>query len=205
MGADSAKETPRVLGLTGPIGSGKTTVGDILGELGALDRIDADKVVHQLMASDTETTRKVGKTFGSGVISADGSVDRPKLGTIVFNDHAELRKLESIVHPAVARLIRERIESKRGREGIVVVDAVRLLQSDLLALVHDIWVVRCSSRVALRRLTVMRGLSAQAAQARLSAQPRFDHPRVTRVIENSGSLDELREQVKTAWSELIHG
>src|SRR5947209_282339 len=100
MAADSARRAPRNLGITGPIGCGKTTVGDILLELGALERIDADAVVHELERSGTEVTHAVARAFGEDLLGPDGSVDRARLGAIVFRDANELRRLEAIVHPA---------------------------------------------------------------------------------------------------------
>jgi dephospho-CoA kinase len=194
--------TPRILGLTGPIGCGKTTVGDLLGELGALERIDADRVVHELMAAGTATSREVGRAFGPEALKADGSVDRAALARIVFADAVARTRLEAIVHPAVRRAIRQRIEELKGRRGIVVVDAVRLLQSDLLPLCDWVWVVRCDEGEQRRRLRENRGMDEESIEGRLAAQPSFDHPRVTRVIDNSGSVEELRRQVERMWSEL---
>jgi dephospho-CoA kinase len=197
MAARSGRATARVLGLTGPIGCGKTTVGDILLELGARERIDADEVVHELQRPGTDVTAAVAGSFGQDVLHSDGSIDRASLGAIVFADHDALARLEAIIHPAVREAIRQRIEATKG--GVIVVDAVKLLQSDLLPLVEEVWVVGCDPRVERSRLTEIRGMSPEQVEARLRAQPSFEHPRVARVIQNSGSLEGLRRQVEAAW------
>jgi dephospho-CoA kinase len=199
MAPDAPVGGPRVLGLTGPIGCGKTTVGDILLARGALERIDADALVHELQAVGTDVTREIAGAFGKDVLGVDGSVDRRKLGRIAFAEPEKLRLLESIVHPAVRELVRERIRSLAGNDGIVVVDAVKLLQSDLLPLVEEVWVVRCSPDVQRERLIRARELSRGESEARIRAQPRFEHPKVRTVIENSGTLEQLHASVESAW------
>jgi dephospho-CoA kinase len=196
------RSTPLILGLTGPIGCGKTTVGDILLDLGALDRIDGDQVVHGLMGPDSEVAARVAEAFGPAAIAPDGSVDRQALGRIVFGDPGKLRQLESITHPAVRREIRRRIDALDGAGGVVVVDAVKLLQSDLLPLTDAVWVVTCDRDEEMRRLTEQRRMTPEDAAARVRAQPSFDHPRVSRVIENNQSLMKLRDNVTEGWVEL---
>ncbi len=199
--AGKSAGAPRILGLTGAIGCGKTTVGDMLLRLGALERIDADTVVHELMAPETAVTAAIADTFGIDVLRDDGAVDRGALAAKVFADQTALRKLEAITHPAVRATIRQRLTGLEGRDGIVIVDAVKLLQGDLLPLCDTVWVVRCPRDEQTRRLIAIRGMTAEAAEKRIAAQPAFDHPRVDRVIENTGSLDQLEKQVATAWHE----
>lgn len=197
--AGTAADAPRILGLTGAIGCGKTTVGDMLLRFGALERIDADTVVHELMAPATAVTAAIADTFGTDVLRDDGAVDRGALAAEVFADQAALQKLEAITHPAVRATIRRRLEALHGREGIVIVDAVKLLQGDLLPLCDAVWVVRCLPGEQTRRLITIRGMTAEAAGERIAAQPSFAHPRVTRVVENTGSLEHLEKQVEAAW------
>lgn len=200
--AGTAAGAPRILGLTGAIGCGKTTVGDMLLRLGAVERIDADTVVHELMAPGTAVTAAITDTFGTGVLRDDGAVDRGALAAKVFADPAALRKLEAITHPAVRAEIRRHLEDLKEQDGIVIVDAVKLLQGDLLPLCDAVWVVRCPPVDQTRHLIAIRGMTAEAAGERIAAQPSFDHPRVARVIENSGSLDHLEKQIEAAWHEL---
>jgi dephospho-CoA kinase len=202
MGSVRQRPAPRILGLTGPIGCGKSTVGDLLLELGALERIDADQAVHQLMLSGTPTTGQIRSVFGPQVIDPDGSVDRTALGELVFADPQALARLEAIVHPAVRQVIRSRLSDLSRHTGIVVVDAVKLLQSELLEVCDAVWVVRCSAETQMHRLTETRHLTESAARSRMAAQPSFDHPRVTTVIDNSGSMEDLRRRVERAWSAL---
>lgn len=202
MARQRTQAAPLVLGLTGPIGCGKTTVGDILLDLGALERIDADGVVHDLMAGDRPLITEIANAFGPEVLNPDGSVNRLVLGRIVFGDSKKLRLLESISHPAVRREVRSRLGTLSGTPGVVVVDAVKLLQSDLLPLTDAVWVVRCAPAEERRRLTEERGMAPEDAEARISAQPSFDHPSITRVIDNNASLMELRENVRRAWADL---
>lgn len=203
MAPGHPETTQRILGLTGPIAGGKTTVGTMLLELGARVRIDADEVVHELMESGTETTRRVERTFGSEIVASSGAVDRAALGARVFADAVALRRLEGIVHPAVNQAIRGQIERYAGRGGVVVIDAVKLLQSELVELCTAIWVVQCTRVEVLRRLIEVRGMSAHAANDRIAAQPAFDDPRVSAVIDNSGSLEQTRAEVARLWAERI--
>lgn len=202
MDQGGSHQTPFVLGLTGPIACGKTTVGDVLLRLGAHARIDADGVVHELLGSNTDTARAVRARFGDDLRDSSGGIDRRRLADLVFGDPHALATLESIVHPAVDTCIRSRLAALSGSRGVVVIDAVKLLQSNLLQMCQDVWVVRCDPGPQLRRLTETRHMSEQEARARLSAQPSFDHPAVSRVIDNSASLDQLRRQIELAWRDL---
>jgi dephospho-CoA kinase len=205
VAAKRQEAAPRILGLTGPIACGKTTVGNLLLEFGALERIDADEVVHELMKAGTDTTRLVERAFGAEIIAADGSVDRGALGARVFSDPAALRRLESLTHPAVGPAIQARVERFAGREGVVILDAVKLLQSDLADLCSAVWVVQCTREEELQRLIEDRAMTQLEADQRIAAQPDFDDPRVSAVIDNSGSLDETRAEVRRRWQEFVMG
>jgi dephospho-CoA kinase len=201
MARNRPQKPTRVLGLTGPIACGKTTVGDILLELGVGERIDADRVVHALMAAGTPVTRAIAHRFGN-VLSPDGEVDRRRLGTLVFADTAALRDLELITHPAVRVEIRARLSAPRAKGATVIIDAVKLLQSDLLSLCDAVWVITCPAELQMTRLQTNRGMSPTDAAARLAAQPSLEGSSVTAIIENSGSLNELRRRVECHWSAL---
>lgn len=193
---------PLILGLTGPIACGKTTVGTILLQLGALARIDADQIVHRLYEPGMPVSREIAAAFGPEMLAPDGSVDRGRLGDVVFGHPEQLRRLEGIVHPAVRAAVRQELAQYHGKPGVVVIDAVRLLQSDLLPLCDAVWVVQCPEEAELRRLRRNRGLDEAAARARLAAQPSFDHPAVTRIIHNDGTRQALRAEVELAWTDL---
>lgn len=196
------KRAPFVLGLTGPIACGKTTVGNLLLELGALARIDADSVVHALLAPNGSLVRPVGEAFGPEVLAPTGGIDRSALGRIVFADPSKLRQLEQLTHPAVRSEIRGRLHSLEGQPGVVVVDAVKLLQSELLPLMDTVWVVRCNPDEQMSRLVSSRNMTLEDASARIRAQPPFEHPSVSRVIDNNASLMQLRENVRSGWQDL---
>jgi dephospho-CoA kinase len=155
------------------------------------------------MRAGSAETDRISQIFGNAVIAADGSVNRRRLASVVFPDPSRLRALEAIVHPGVRDAIRERLARFQGSRGIIVVDAVRLLQSDLLSLVKEVWVVECLPDVQERRLTETREMSLSEARDRINAQPTFEHPRVSRVIPNSGSHDELRREVEAAWGSFV--
>lgn len=201
MAARHSQAVPRILGLTGPIACGKTTVGTMLLGMGALARIDADDLVHDLMEPGTETTHRIEQTFGPEVIAPNGAVDRRALGGRVFADADALDRLEEIVHPAVRPAIRTQLKSFNGLDGIVVLDAVKLLQSNLADLCSAIWVVQCTRDEELRRLTEDRAMSSEDAENRLAAQPSFDDPRVTAVIDNFGTREQTLALVRRLWDD----
>jgi dephospho-CoA kinase len=204
MAATDPRTGPRILGLTGPIACGKSTVGDFLLELGAAERIDADRVVHELSQPGTETTAMIAREFGDDILQADGAVDRGRLGTLVFSDTGALRRLEAITHPAVRRVIRTHLQEYAGTpSGVVVLDAIKLLQSELLEIVDAVWVVTCARDVEMKRLSELRSMAVVEAEARLEAMPPFAHSRVTEVIDNSGTIEELRAQVEAAWQRFL--
>jgi dephospho-CoA kinase len=191
---------PYVLGLTGNIASGKTTVGLMLLELGAFSYEDADQVVHELYLPGRPLVARLAEAFGPSVVGPDGGVDRQRLGQLVFGDPAALQRLEAIVHPAVQEALVARLR-RIPPEGVGVLDAVKLVESGYAPLCHAVWVVTCPEEVQFRRLVEQRGLSPEEARMRLAAQPPLA-PKLaeaSEVIPNDGSLDRLRERVAAAW------
>lgn len=195
---------PYVLGLTGNIASGKTTIGLMLLELGATEYVDADLAVHELYLPGQPLVAELARTFGPGILDAAGGVDRRALGAIVFGDAARLRQLESIVHPAVQTALVGRMRALPP-EGIGVLDAVKLVESGYAPLCHGLWLVTSPPEVQLRRMMETRGLSEAEARARLAAQPPLEGKRAlaTEVIKNDGTLEELRRQVTAAWGRFV--
>ncbi len=189
-----------ILGLTGNIASGKTTIGLMLLELGATSYVDADHVVHELYLPGKPLVAELTKAFGEEILDRDGGVDRRVLGQLVFGDHEKLRRLESIVHPAVQAALIERLRAMPP-DGIGVLDAIKLVESGYAPICHGVWLVTCPPEVQLQRLMTTRGLSETEAQQRIAAQPPLEPKRAaaTEIIENSGSLDDLRQQVTQAW------
>lgn len=193
-----------ILGLTGSIASGKTTVGLMLLELGASVYEDADQTVHKLYLPGQPLVARLVEAFGPEVRAPDGGVDRQRLGALVFRDPAAMRRLEALVHPAVQAALLQSLR-RIPPDGVGVLDAIKLVESGYAPLCHAIWVVTCPAATQLRRLVEQRGLSLQEAQARLAAQPPLE-PKLaaaTEVIDNSGSLEHLREQVVAAWRRFL--
>lgn len=193
-----------IIGVTGPIAAGKSTVDAMLRDLGAEPVIDADAVVHDLYASSRPLQDAIAAAFGPQVRRADGSIDRHALGSRVFGDAAALRRLEELVHPATRAAVRARLEAVPPG-AVAVVDAVKLLHGDLAPLCTERWWIAADPDVQLSRLVKRRGLSPEEAARRLAAQPHLEDWRhlIDRVIDNSGSREETRRQVEAAWNHLI--
>ena len=191
---------PRIIGLTGNIACGKTTIGKILLELGAERYIDADALVHHLYESGQPIAVKVAETFGSSILAPDGSVDRKALGAVVFQDSAALKQLERIVHPAVGTALMKEL-ALVSDAGIAIIDAVKLLEGGSGALCQSKWLVVCPEEQELARLMARSDLSREEAEARIRAQQDIA-PKlaiVDEVIDNGGSLEETHCQVKAAF------
>lgn len=190
-----------IIGLTGNIACGKSAVSAILAELGA-EVIDADRLVHRLMEPGTETWRAILARFGSAVQLPDGRIDRKALGEIVFRDPAALAGLESILHPGARRLAEELIAASDSR--VIVLEAIKLIEAGWTERVDAVWVVVCPRPRQVERLMRDRGLTKEEAELRIDAQgPQAEKVRhADVVIENSGSLDETRQQVEAAWARI---
>lgn len=193
----------RVIGLTGGIGTGKSTVSQYLAELGAVI-IDADKVGHEVFQPGTEGWDDVVATFGKGILTATGEIDRKKLGTLVFNNAEALSKLNQIVHPRAYNLVESRLEEYR-RQGVqvVVVEVILLIEAKWTDLADEVWVVVASEDNVVKRLK-QRGMSEEEIMARirsqLSTKERVKHADV--VINNDGDIDEVKAKVKELWERL---
>jgi dephospho-CoA kinase len=190
-----------LIGLTGGIGSGKSTVAAMLAELGA-SVIDADKVGHDVYLPGSEGFRLVREAFGDGVVAADGTIDRKVLGARVFADRAMLARLNALVHPLIGAEIRRRIDAARAAAPArsIVVEAAIMLEAGW-RFFDRVWIVLVSPEVAIARVMAARGLSRAEVEARLAAQMSNEERRrhADLVIENDGSLAALRAQVEAAW------
>jgi len=195
----------RIIGLTGSIASGKSTVSAILREIGA-PVIDADAIVHELQRPGTEVTAAIAREFGPGVIRPHGTLDRAALGRIVFADPERRRALEAIVHPAVRAEMLRRIESLRqeGRPAVVL-DIPLLYESGWDRFVDEVWVVFVDRDTQKARLMARNGLSPEDAEVRIAAQADLDEKarRADRVIDNRGDLAGTRAQVLAAWQAVV--
>jgi len=194
----------KVIGLTGGIGSGKSTVSQFLAELGAVI-VDADRVGHEAFKPDTDVWREVVAAFGRQILTPNGDVDREKLGETVFANPESLLRLNQITHPRIYEMVKAQLEEYR-RQGVsvVVLEAPLLVEAGWSSLVDEVWVTVAPEPTVLRRLKQRVGLSEQQSLARIHAQllseERLKHADV--VINNNGSLDELRVKVKRLWQAL---
>jgi dephospho-CoA kinase len=192
-----------IIGLTGNIATGKTTVCNILRTLGA-QIIDADLLVHRLLAKGHPVYEQVVAAFGAQILSESGEIERPRLGRMVFADPKALRRLELITHPAVDVMVEQEIASSTA--DVVVIDAIKLLESKLRRRCNAIWVVTAPPEQQFERLIKRRGMTAADAWQRINAQsPQADKVRLADVvIDNSGSMDETDAQIRHAWDHIDH-
>lgn len=194
-----------IVGLTGRIATGKTTVAAILKQLGAAI-IDADEIARELVGPGSEALGEIVSEFGSAYLCRDGTLDRRKLGGRVFGDAEALRRLNRIVHPYLAREISKRVEMIRreSAEQPIVVEAAVLFEMGADALVDRVAVTDCSRAAQVARL-VERGLGEEEAEARVNSQRSAGkfRERADVVIETEGSLAETRQQVEGLWREHI--
>ncbi len=194
----------KVIGLTGGIGSGKSTVSQVLADLGAVI-LDTDKVGHEALKPGSEVRERVIHEFGQGIVTAGGDIDRARLGELVFNDHEARARLNRIMHPFMYNMVKAQLEEYR-RKGVsvVVMEAPLLIEAGWTSLVDEIWVTVAPEATVLRRLRERSGLSQKEARARIQAQlpaeERIKHADV--VIDTDCSLDELKERVKERWRRL---
>ena len=201
-------EDMRTIGVTGGIGSGKSTVAGMLGELGATV-INADRVGHQVYQPGTQGWQQVVDAFGREVVTPDGSIDRKRLGAIVFADPAALTRLNAIVHPLIFDEIARRIAALRASKSMraVVVEAAILIEANWLSLVEEVWLVVAGKQAVIERIHAERALSRADIQRRIDAQLSDDERRrfADVVIENTGSIPSLRAAVQAAWDRSMLG
>lgn len=197
-------EAMKVIGVTGGIGSGKSTVVRILAELGA-SVVDADKVGHELYQPGAPVWHEVVAAFGQDILKPNGEIDRAKLGAIVFNDPEALRRLNAIMHPKIFERCRQ-IFSDWLKDGVqvAVLEAAVLLEAGWTPLVDEIWVTVASEAVVIERLKQAKGFSPEASRARLRSQLPVEQKikAAQVVIHNNGDLSELRQQVIELWQRL---
>ncbi|MER6527246.1 dephospho-CoA kinase [Streptomyces sp. NPDC001508] len=191
------------VGLTGGIGAGKSEVSRLLVQHGAV-LIDADRIAREVVAPGTPGLAAVVDAFGERVLAADGGLDRPALGAIVFADPEKLAVLNSIVHPLVGARSRE-LESTAADDAVVVHDVPLLAENSLAPLYDVVVVVDAGAETQLDRLVRRRGMSEEDARARMAAQATRDKRLEIAdvVIDNDVSLDALRRRVAEVWADLV--
>ncbi|MEV4231762.1 dephospho-CoA kinase [Streptomyces bobili] len=191
------------VGLTGGIGAGKSEVSRLLVACGAV-LIDADRIAREVVAPGTPGLAAVVETFGEGVLAEDGSLDRPKLGSIVFTDPGRLAALNAIVHPLVGARSRE-LESAAPEDAVVVHDVPLLTENGLAPLYDLVVVVDADPATQLDRLVRLRGMTEDDARARMAAQATREQRRQIAdiVVDNDVPLPDLERRVKDVWAELV--
>ncbi|HET6315495.1 MAG TPA: dephospho-CoA kinase [Chloroflexota bacterium] len=194
---------PFLLGLTGNIACGKSSVGQLLAERFGADYVDADRLVHQLYAAGTSETRHIAERFGTDLLQQDGTIDRRRLGDRVLLDPRALRELEAILNPGVRKSIEDHIAS--STKPVVVLDAIRLIEAGLAQRCDAVWVVTCTPEIQQERLQASRGMSAEQARLRVESQrPQAEKiAHATRVIDNTGDLVQLQRAAQVAWDETV--
>ncbi|MBI4523432.1 MAG: dephospho-CoA kinase [Deltaproteobacteria bacterium] len=195
----------KLVGLTGGIATGKTTVSSMLRRLGA-EIIDADEVAREIVQPGREAWKEVVDAFGRGILRDDKTIDREKLRKIVFADEKARRKLESITHPRIRRLAQEKID-KLTCEGvkIAVYVAPLFFENRLHEWLRPVILVACEDAVQRKRLRIRDRLSETEIDQHLRAQMPLDEKRrlADFVVENNGSVEELEERVKELWEKLL--
>jgi dephospho-CoA kinase len=193
-----------VIGLTGGIASGKSTVAKMLSELGAVV-IDADKVGHEAFRPHTEAWRKVVAAFGKDVLGQNEAIDRSKLAQLVFNDPKALKRLNRTMHPLMHRIVEKRIEAL-WRQGIevVVLEATLLIEAKWTDLVDQVWVTITPEDIVVNRLVSQKGFSGEQAKARVKSQTPISQraKRADVVIRNDSDVATLRKKVEGLWQKL---
>ncbi len=193
----------QIIILTGTIGSGKSTVAGILRGLGAAV-IDSDEIARQVIAPGTAAFYEVVETFGNDILTARSDIDRKKLAAEVFNNPEALTKLNTLIHPRVDQQVEALLRQyeSAGKKAAFIEMAI-VTGARWKELVNQVWVVKVSQEIALRRLE-KRGFSQSEALARLANQPGLENRVIKglRIITNDGNLHELRKQVEKLWQKI---
>lgn len=194
----------RIIGLTGGIGSGKSTVAALLADRG-VEVIDADRIAHEIYAPGTEGHRQVVERFGAGVVDDEGRVDRQTLGRLVFNDSKRLAELNAIVHPLVRKEVVARVSRvfEDRPDAVVAVEAALMTETGWTGGAGELWVVITDPEIAIRRLVECRKMARAEVELRVAVQADNEERRrhARRVIENNGTLEELAQNVDRVWRE----
>jgi len=193
-----------VIGLTGGIGSGKSTLAEVLKEKGVVI-LNADHMGHEVYRPGRPGWREIVDAFGREVVAADGTIDRKRLGTIVFSDPEALKRLNAITHPRMKELVRERLrELEKAGVDMVVLEAALLFEAGWDSLTDEVWITVAPPDVAAQRAAQRSGISVAEARARIKAQM-SDEERVRRshvVIRTDCDLEETRAQIEAEWGRL---
>ena len=190
----------RVVGLTGGIGSGKSTVSGILAKLGA-KIIDADLVSREIMEKGKEAYNEIVDCFGKEILDKEGNIDRKKLGSIVFSDKEKLKRLNEITHPKIIDKIKKMIEEEKDKNKVIVIDAALLIETGLYKLVDEVWLVVVDIDTQIKRVMERDGFSCEEALKRIKSQMPLEEKikYADFIINNSKDLRKTEEQVRLLW------
>lgn len=194
----------KVIGLTGGIACGKTTVSNILRKLGAVI-IDADKLSREVVSKGSPTLNEIVFEFGASFLLENGELNRKKLAQLVFSNSEALKKLNQIIHPIIGQKIKNEIKWNKENTNyhVIIVDAALLIESNLIKLVDELWVVTASEAIQIKRLNERDGLSESEARLRISSQMTLEKKKkfANKIIDNSASLERLSKIVESLWKE----
>lgn len=194
--------------MTGGIATGKSTVSKMLQKMGAII-IDADLVARQIVEPGKKAWQEIIETFSKEYLNQDQTLDRKKLGDLVFNNPQALEKLNAITHPLIVQEINRQIDEWKNcsqQPALLVIDAALLIEVRLHLLVEEIWVVTCSQEEQITRLMTRNNFSYQEALARIKSQMSLDAKAAyaQQIINNNGSLVETERQVEELWQQNLH-
>lgn len=197
-----------IIGLTGNIASGKTTVSNILKALGAVI-IDADIIAREILLPHTEGWQEVVSSFGQDILTEDNQINRAKLGSIVFEDQSALAQLNKITHPLIIQRVQEclnHLANNSDAPALVVIDAALLIETNLHRLVDEVWLVKVERDEQIKRLMYRNKLSETEAQKRIKSQISWEEkaPFATEIIDNNGKVEDMISRVKDLWSEKVN-
>ncbi len=198
-----------IIGLTGGIATGKTTISQFFHRLGA-KIVDADKIAHEVLKKGNKGWEKVLSAFEENILNEDGEINRSLLGKIIFNNPEKKRKLEEIVHPIIIKKIKEQLKELKGQAGetgsnkVIILDAPLLYETGLDRLVDQSWVVYTDKATQLRRLQQRDDLSLEEAHKRIKYQIPLEEKcrRADRIINNNGDIVKLQEELLAIWREI---
>jgi dephospho-CoA kinase len=192
-----------IIGLTGGIASGKSTVSCILRKQGAYI-VDADKIAHKVLSRDNIGYDQVVEEFGEDILDENGHIDRKKLGNVVFPDTQKLERLEDITHPLIISIIRNKIKTYRDNYNHIVLDAPLLYETGLDQITDQDWVVYVDYQIQLNRLMQRDGISREETKRKIESQLSLEKKKVKAdlVINNNTSIDQLRKTVIKNWKKL---
>lgn len=195
-----------IIGLTGGIACGKSIVAEALELLGARI-VDCDVLARDFVQKGSQTLEIIKQTFGLAVFANDGSLDRKALAAVIFGSPRERAKLEAILHPPIIERLKAEVSNAREKGETLVIVAPLLIEANLSHLVDQVWVVRSKESTIIKRLKLRDGISGIDAMRRINAQmPLSEKSKYADVIiENDGSIDELRVLVRSLWEQAITG